>query len=315
MKERILELLRGSEYVSGERMAEVLGVSRTAVWKHIRSLTALGYEIDSQRNRGYRLISKPDLPVPEEVLPDLGTAVIGKELRFHSSVGSTNRVAKRLVREKVKEGMVVIASEQTEGRGRKDRNWSSPEGGLWFSVVLYPDLPPERGMLVTMICSISVVEAVKEVTGLDLVIKWPNDLLIDGKKVCGILTELEAEMDRINSCVVGIGLNVNNDIEEDLKGIAVSLKEARGERISKVKLLRSILKRMDAHYSVLKEGGHDMVREMWKKMSGIEGRRVRVIEEKETFSGEVMDIDGSGCLIIDLDGKRRRVVSGDIEYL
>jgi BirA family biotin operon repressor/biotin-[acetyl-CoA-carboxylase] ligase len=170
-------------------------------------------------------------------------------------------------------------------------------------------------MLVTMICSISIAEAVKEITGIDPIIKWPNDLLIDGKKLCGVLTEMEAEMDRINSCVIGIGINVNNTIDEELSNIAVSLKDIKGNKISRVELLRSILKRLDAHYAVLRSGEHDLIRETWKKMSGIHGKEVRVIDEKETFTGNVKDIDLSGCLILDVNGDRRRIVSGDVEYI
>lgn len=315
MKDKILEMLKSSDIVSGEQIAEELGVSRTAVWKQVRSLSELGYVIESQRNKGYRLVKSPDLPVPEEIIPDLGTEIVGNEVIFDLTVTSTNDLGKKLVRDKVTEGTVITAAEQTEGRGRKQRRWSSPEGGLWFSVILYPDLPPERGMLVTMICSISIAEAVKEITGMDTIIKWPNDLLLNGKKLCGVLTEMEAEMDRINSCVIGIGINVNNTIEEELSEKATSLKAVKGESVSRVELLRAILRKLDAHYSILRAGEHDLIREMWKKMSNIEDQEVRVIKEKETFNGIVKDIDHSGCLILDVDGQRKRIVSGDIEYI
>ncbi|MEA3559176.1 MAG: biotin--[acetyl-CoA-carboxylase] ligase [Candidatus Thermoplasmatota archaeon] len=315
MKVKVLSMLKGFEFVSGERIAEELGVSRTAVWKHIRSLSALGYEIESQKNKGYRLVSVPDIPLPEEILPELGTEIIGRDVIYQASTGSTNTLGKKMVRDRAPEGTVIAAGEQNEGRGRMDRKWSSPEGGLWFSVVLYPDLPPERAMLVTMLCSISISEAVKEVTGIETVIKWPNDLLVNGKKVCGILTEMEAEMDRITSCVVGIGLNVNNDLNDELCDIGTSLKKEKGERVPLVKLMRSILKRMDAHYDVLKKGEHDLIREMWKKLACISGRKVKVSTQKETIVGKIIDIDISGCLILSTDTERRRIVCGDVEYL
>ena len=212
MRARILSLLEGDDLVSGGEIADRLGVSRTAVWKHIQSLQKLGYGIDSVSNKGYRLISRPDTPIPEEILPDLGTDVIGKEVRFFPRTTSTNLIAKGMLGEDPTEGIVIAADIQTAGRGRLKRRWSSPQGGLWFSVILYPGIPPERGMILTMASSVAVYRAIKETCGVETVIKWPNDLLVGGKKVCGILTELDAEMDRINSGDIWIGINVNNEL-------------------------------------------------------------------------------------------------------
>ena len=315
MRARILSLLEGEDLVSGEEIADRLGVSRTAVWKQIRSLQKLGYGVDSERNKGYRLISRPDTPIPEEILPGLGTDVVGIDLRFFPRTPSTNLIAKGMLGEDPTEGTVIAADIQTDGRGRLRRRWSSPQGGLWFSIILFPGIPPERGMILTMASSVAVYRAVKETCNIETVIKWPNDLLVNGKKVCGILTELDAEMDRINSAVIGIGVNVNNELEEDLREIATSLKMETGSDVSRVPLLRSILIHLDDLYGSVRTGDHDKIREEWFEHSNIIGRRIEVTGPRGTIDGTVSDVDGSGCLILDTGGGSTRIVAGDIRYL
>ena len=315
MRDKILYLLSGGDFVSGEKLAEHLDVSRTAIWKQMKALKALGYEIESIKNKGYRLVSRPDIPIAEEITSGLDTRIIGKEVHYFKSLSSTNVFGKKLVEDGAHEGAVVVADVQTSGRGRKDRKWSSPKGGLWFSVVLYPHIPPHRGMLVTMVSSVSVAQGIKEVTGLSPVIKWPNDLLLNGKKVCGVLTELDAEMDRINYTVVGIGVNVNNSIDEKLQNTAISLIQESGSKISRVKLLKSILKYLDENYSRLRSGDYGSVRDLWFSHAKIIGKRIRVKGEKTVIEGTVSEIDDSGCLILDTGNGIARIVSGDVEYL
>ena len=315
MRVEILRLLGDGGFVSGEYIAEHLGVSRTAVWKQIKSLQNMGYDIESVKNKGYRLVSRPDIPIAEEVTLELDTQVIGKDIYYFKSLASTNLFAKKLVKDGVEEGAIVVSDVQSGGRGRKSRNWFSPEGGLWFSIVLYPHIPPERGMLITMAGSIAVVQGIKETTDLCPVIKWPNDLLINGKKVCGILTELDAEMDCINYTVVGIGINVNNRLSEDLQGKATSLIQEAGSKVSRVKLLRSILKCFDENYSKLISGDYDFIRDSWFSHANIVGREILVHGEKTMLRGVVSDVDESGCLILDTKDGSVRVVSGDVEYL
>jgi len=262
------------QYVSGEYIAEHLGVSRVAVWKQIKSLQNIGYEIESVKNKGYRLVSRPDIPIAEEVTLGLNTKVIGKDIYYFKSLSSTNMLAKKLIKDGVEEGAIVVSDIQLNGRGRKKRNWFSPEGGLWFSVVLYPHIPLERGMLLTMASSVAIVQGIKETTGLHPVIKWPNDLLINEKKVCGILTELDAEMDRINYAVIGIGINVNNQLSEDLHGKATSLIHETGSKFSRVKLLRTILKCIDENYNKLKTGDYDSIMDSWFSHTNIIGRNI-----------------------------------------
>jgi len=314
MRQEILTQLDSNNFISGELLAKKLQVSRTAIWKHIKTLKKQGYKIESVKNKGYRLISKPDILYPEEIKNDLSTDIIGRRIIYFDTIDSTNNYAKELVHKQTDEGTVVIAGIQTKGRGRKERQWISPEGGLWFSIVLYPNIPPYHGMLVTMMISASIANAIKKVVGIEPVIKWPNDLLINNKKVCGILTELDAEMDKINYCVVGIGINVNNNIEDEIKDIATSIR-IENNSISKVELLKQILCEIDENYKKLISKNIKYIRDLWFSYSNIIGKKISVKLEDNVFEGIVKDIDDSGCLIVDTADGEVRVISGDIFYI
>jgi len=260
------------------------------------------------------VISRPDIPIPGEVTIELNTKIIGKDAYYFKSISSTNLFTKKLAEDGIGEGVVVVADVQTSGRGRKNRTWLSPYGGLWFSVILRPNIPPERGMLVTMTASVAVAQAIKEITGVDPVIKWPNDLLINGKKVCGILTEFDAEMDKINYTVVGIGINVNNEINDEIKKIATSMLIETGSKIQRVKLLRTILKYFDENYVKLVSGEYSFIRNLWSSYANIIGRKIEVENEGNIVSGVVSDIDDSGYLILKTKNDTVRIVSGNVIY-
>lgn len=245
----------------------------------------------------------------------LDTKIIGRNVYHFETIGSTNLFAKKLVKEGAEEGVVVVADVQSGGRGRKNRTWSSPEGGLWFSIVLYPKISSQSVMLITMASSISVAQGIEEITGINSVIKWPNDLLINEKKVCGILTEIDAEMDSINYTVVGIGINVNNELEKELQKTATTLKLEIGTQVPKVELLKSILKSFDEKYSRLISGDCDFIRDSWLSYSNIIGKKIQVQDEETVATGKVTDIDDSGCLILNTENGNVRIVSGDVIYL
>jgi BirA family biotin operon repressor/biotin-[acetyl-CoA-carboxylase] ligase len=315
MRKKILELLTEQKFVSGETLAKKLNVSRTAIWKQIKILQKYGYKIESIKNKGYRLISRPDIPIFEEVTDGLNTKIIGKNIFYFKTIDSTNIYAKKLVKDGVEEGAIVVSDVQKSGRGRKNRSWSSPKGGLWFSVILYPNIPPQNAMLVTMATSVAVAQGIVETTGLAPMIKWPNDLLINKKKVCGILTELDAEMDKINYSVVGIGINVNNQIDDNLKDTATSLSKENKTNISRVKLLKSIIKKLDENYSRLTSKDHDSIRKDWFSYANIIGKSIQVSGEKSVTKGVVVDVDDSGSLIIQTSKGDVRVFSGDLTIL
>lgn len=261
------------------------------------------------------MISRQDTSIIDEISQGLNTKIIGRKLYHFKTIDSTNLYLKNLVKEDVDEGIIVLADVQSSGRGRKDRTWSSPLGGLWFSVLLYPDIPPKYGMLITMASSIAVAQGIKDITGLNPEIKWPNDVLLNGRKVCGILTELEADSDKINYTVVGIGLNVNNPLEKELLGLATTLKEEIGDQVSRVEILRSILKNLDENYNRIITKDYGFIRDSWLSYTSIIGKKIQVEDEKTVTTGIVTDVDESGCLILDTDGGQVKIVTGDVTYL
>jgi BirA family biotin operon repressor/biotin-[acetyl-CoA-carboxylase] ligase len=315
MRDKILFILKNGDFISGEKVAKELSISRTAVWKQINVLKEMGYEIEAVKNKGYRLLSRPDMIIPEEVSFELNTKIIGNNVFCFKSISSTNRYCKDLIKKNIKEGTVVISEIQTDGRGRKNRKWISSKGGIWFSVILYPNIPPQQAMYVTMTGSISVVQGINEVTGLNPKIKWPNDLLYNGKKICGILTELDAEMDKINYSILGIGINVNNKIDIELKNSACSLGDVLNSKVSILFLLKSIIRYLDFNYTKLLNGDLGYIRKLWLSYADIIGRNVRVKGEKSIIEGTIVDISNNGSLILDVDDKNIEIISGDIEYI
>ncbi|MFH1995691.1 MAG: biotin--[acetyl-CoA-carboxylase] ligase, partial [Candidatus Omnitrophota bacterium] len=198
--EKILSALKEktAEFTSGESLSELVGISRTAVWKHIEKLREAGYEIEASPHLGYRLISVPDKLIPEEVRWGLGTEVLGKEVISYEKVDSTNEIAYSLAERGLREGAIVFAEEQRKGKGRLGRSWiSPPKGGIYFSCVLRPEMSPDRVSQITLAASVSVARAVRELTGLQALIRWPNDILVNDRKICGILTEMKAEQDTV----------------------------------------------------------------------------------------------------------------------
>ena len=237
---------------------------------------------------------------------------IGRDVIRYDSVPSTNELAKELARRDAPEGVVVVSEVQSKGRGRKDRHWSSQRGGLYFSMILYPDIVPDMAMLVTMSTSMAVSQSLKEL-GIDATIKWPNDLLIRGKKVAGILTELSAQEGKVSYMVVGVGINVSNILPKDLKDIATSLKDEMGIEIDKELLFDTVLENMDLFYSYLIEGQHEFIRESWLRMSNIVGKRVTVRENETQKTGTVKGIDHKGRLILLSQGREYTMVTGDVD--
>jgi len=319
LRNTILEILRlsGDGYISGEEIAERLGVSRTAVWKHIKEMRAQGYDIESHARSGYRLRETPDALLPGEIMHGLQTEVIGQEIIGHEEIDSTNKEAKRLARAGAKDGTVVVAESQTGGKGRLERHFFSPKGkGIWFSVILRPRFLPQEAPKCTLMAAVAVARAMTEF-GLQPAIKWPNDLLYDNKKLVGILTEMSAEMDGINYIVIGTGINVNIeplDFPEDIREVATSLSIMKGEKLPRVKFLQAVLQAMDDLYGKVQREGFVPVLEEWRKYSITLGQEVKVIgvRDGEVYTGRAVDIDEDGALLVDTDAGRQRVLAGDV---
>lgn len=317
MRSDVLELLReAGGYISGERMAERLGVTRAAIWKKIAALREQGYDIASAPRSGYALRGAPDSLIEAEIRKDLDTSLIGRRVACYGAVDSTNLIAKELAREGAADGTVVVAESQGTGRGRLERRFFSPPGkGIWVSVLLRPSFLPQEAPKCTLMAAVAVARAMEKF-GLRAEIKWPNDILHDGKKLVGILTEMSAEMDRVNYIVVGIGINVNiapEDFPADLREIATSLMQMKGEPLPRVAFLQELLRALDGLYADVQREGFAPVLAAWRTYAVTLGRPVRVIAAAgETFDGVAADIDGEGALLIDTASGRRRVLAGDV---
>ena len=312
----VLQVLRGAaDPISGEYLAAQLGLSRAAVWKRVHRLTALGYVIEGSPRRGYRLLAVPDKLLPEEVLQGLKARLFTGPVHYFETLNSTNDLAKELAAQGAPEGTVVVAEAQTRGRGRLGREWNSPPGvGLYVSLVLRPMLPPMELPQITLTTAVAVVRAVRRVTGLAPGIKWPNDLLLNGKKLGGILTEMETESDRIRHVVVGLGLNVNNPgFPPELAATATSLTLAAGRSFSRVHLLQAWLEEFEALYGRFLNQGFPEILEEWKSAAVTLGKMVTVRQGPREISGQAMDVAPDGALLLrTASGEMVRVTSGEI---
>ena len=316
MREEILNLLkRKTEYISGDFLAQRLGVSRQALWKQIQELKELGYDIVAVPHLGYRLESSPDKLLGYEVSYNLNTRFLGKKIYYFESVSSTMNTAMELGIKGAPEGTVVLTESQTKGRGRLGRGWFSPKSkGIYFSLILRPRILPFQAPVLTLLSAVSICEAIKEALNLESRIKWPNDILMHNKKLGGILTELNAEMDKINFVVIGIGLNVNNDKKSLVSG-ATSLKEQKKESINRIQLLQEILRRIEKNYILLQEKGPEPVIEKWRYYTLTLNRRVKVYSQKEHIEGQAVDIDLDGALLVRNDsGLTQKVTAGDVVH-
>lgn len=318
MRTAILELLKqkAGEYISGEDISQTMKVSRTAVWKHIRTLKQDGYAIESHPRLGYALRKNTDRLLPAEIKANLACTVLGQEIYYFNEIDSTNNQAKKLAVDGCPEGTIVVAEAQGDGRGRLSRSWFSPYGkGIFLSVVLRPPFSPMEAAKCTLMAAVAVNRAINDVTGLGCGIKWPNDILCQDRKVVGILTEMSAEIDAINHIVIGIGINVNidqQDFPSDLATTATSLAVACGRPVSRIKLLSIILAELEAVYTEVKKSGFEPVLAAWRAQSLTLGRKVNVHGIDRNFSGEAVDIDDDGALLIKTPQGIERVMAGDV---
>lgn len=317
----ILKRLREAApgFVSGESLGTELGISRPAVWKHVSRLRSDGYQIEAVPRRGYRLVSSPDLLVPQEIQSRLRTSVIGAKIRHFDVVGSTNEVARDLALKGAPEGTIVIAEKQSAGRGRLGRPWVSPAGGIYFSVVLHPALPPTELVRVTLCTAVSVARAIRETAEVAVAIKWPNDILCRGRKLVGILTEMVAEADSVGFAVVGIGINANTavtDYPAPSRLSLTTLASVLGRATDRTDLLVAVLEALDRDYARLKQGRFAEILDEWKQMCSTIGTNVRVSTVEGTFEGIATGVNADGSLVVTASsGEKRAFRSGEVEHL
>ena len=314
--ERIVAWLRASTApLSGEELARRLGCSRAAVWKQIGALRRLGYRIEARRAHGYALAAAPDRLGPAELAPHL--AGRWRDIRWLAETDSTQRVARELARAGASEGTVVIAEAQTAGRGRLGRTWHSPRGvNLYCSIVLRPPLSPAAVPQVALVAGVAAAAALAETPGLAPRLKWPNDVLIDGRKVAGILTEMEAEVERVHHVILGIGVNLNAPraaFPPELRERATSLFLATGRRVDRAAVTGRLLAALEARYGRFLEGGFEAVRAEWESYSCLTGTDVRVASAEGEMAGRVLGLDTDGALMLARpDGTSTRIVAGEV---
>ncbi len=304
--------------VSGAELSQQLGISRAAIWARIEELRALGYDISASPHQGYRLVNSPDVLHADDLLSRVaGVKVVGRDIRVFQETNSTNDVMEKLARAGVKEGAVVFAESQSKGRGRLGRKWISPPGkGLWFSVLLRPDLRPQSATQLTVIAATALARAIRKKTGLAPEIKWPNDILLRGKKVVGILTEMSAELDHVKYVILGIGVDVNQTASEfppELRKCATSLRLEAGQPLSRAELAADILRELDADYARLCTGQFEAVAAEWEENCATLGRNVTIHVGTRAMQGRAEALDADGALLVRTQhGHLERIIGGDV---
>lgn len=326
MKTKILQMLRQTkpgEYISGQELCEQFGVSRTAIWKAVKQLKEAGYVIEAVQNKGYCLMSVPDILSKSEIESLLRTKWAGHPIHYFDEIDSTNTEAKRIAEELegVKgHGTVVVADMQSAGRGRRGRSWSSPHGtGIFFTILLKPDIAPTNAPMLTLVKALATTKGIAQVTGLNPQIKWPNDIVLNGKKIVGILTEMSAQIDYVNHIVVGTGINVHQtefprEIAQTATSLDLELQQAGMKiQISRAELLGAILEQFEHYYEIyLKTQDLSALVEEYNAMLVNCGRGVRVLDPQGEFEGVALGINARGELLVERDGETVKISSGEV---
>lgn len=319
MEQQILAFFENNpdKYVSGEQLSDMLGCSRTAVWKHISSLRDQGYSFDAIPRKGYRLTAIPDRLSAADLLVRLSTKSMGKTLKLFDSLDSTQSVAHKLAEQGAGEGTLVLAEQQTAGRGRMGRSWHSPKGkGIWMSLVLRPQIPVHFTPQLTLLVAVALCRTIRKIEPLPVAIKWPNDLLIEGKKISGILLESSAEDERLKYVIAGIGISVNlrdEDYPDELREIGTSLRIASGKEWNRTELIQSFLEQFETLYELYHADGFEPIRVAWEALAISLGKPIRARTPKGNVEGVAESIDEMGALLVRLsDGSVTKLYSAEI---
>ena len=317
MKNEILRLLKTSDtYISGQQLCGYFKVSRTSVWKVMEQLKKEGYEIEAVRNRGYRLVSSPDVISEAEIKSLLGTEWAGRKVVYYDETDSTNNRAKDSGEKNGAHGTLFIADKQNAGKGRSGRAWESPSGkSIYMTILLRPQITPDKAPMLTLIMGLSVAEGIRKVSGAETEIKWPNDIVMNKKKVCGILTEMATEMEYVNYVVIGVGINVNQEyFSEGIKEIATSLYEETGTVYQRSELIAAVLERFEKNYEMFLETGDlSAVRKAYDSILVNRGQEVKVLEPGNEYRAVAEGINKNGELIVRLsDGRQKNIFAGEV---
>lgn len=317
MKAEILKMLRESgDYISGQQLCETLGVSRTAVWKVINQLKEEGYQVEAVRNKRYHIVDCPDVLSKEELQSRIDTTWAGQQVCYLSQTGSTNIEAKKLGEQGGLHGSLVVADMQNTGKGRRGKGWvSQPGTSIYFTILLRPEIEPSRAPMLTLVMAYSVASAIRETEGLDAQIKWPNDIVLNKKKVCGILTEMSAEIDYINHVVIGVGINVNmTAFPEELRETATSLRIESGKAIKRAGLIAAIMSAFEKNYGLFLESVDlSGIRDSYNEILVNCGREVCILSPGQEYRARAIGINDTGELVVEReDGTTEDIFSGEV---
>lgn len=314
----ILGALRAAEWASGSDLSQRLGVTRAAIWARIEELRSLGYQIEASPHRGYRLLACPDRLHADDLAARIGLVrAVGRDIRVFQQTSSTSDVLEKLARDGVREGMVVFAETQSRGRGRLGREWISPAGkGLWFSVLLRPTLRPNAVTRITVAAAVAIARAIQTQSPLRPDVKWPNDLMIHGRKIAGVLTELSGELDSVRHVCLGIGVNVNllpEDLPPATRQTATSLRIELGRVVDRPALAAALLRELDAVYARVLDDDFAAIADEWSERCSTLGRNVSVLAGNRRISGRAESLDEEGALLVRTEhGHLERIIGGDV---
>lgn len=317
MKTKILSLLRNSDtYVSGEMISKEFGVSRTAVWKYINQLREEGYQIESVTRKGYRLIESADRVTASEILSQNRAKWIGQEIEYFEVTDSTNLRIRDFAEAGRADGLLAVAEQQTGGKGRRGRSWESPSGtGIWMSMLLRPKIEPQKASMITIVSALAVAKSIEKISGLETKIKWPNDIVINGKKVCGILTEMSAEMEEVHYIIVGIGINANTqEFAEEIDYMATSIARESGKKIKRAALITEFCSQFEQYYGTfLSTGDLAFMKEDYEDYLINIGKEVKIIKNQQERVRRALGINELGELIVErADGTKEIILSGEV---
>lgn len=316
IKTRVLMELKGAKtYVSGQYICERCGVSRTAIWKAINQLKDEGYEIDSVTNKGYKIIKVPDILSESEIKSVIPAGGIVNKVIYFDETDSTNTRAKLFGEEGMADGTLVVADCQNKGKGRRGRSFSSPRGqSVYMTFLLRPDISPVKASMITILSAMAVRSALSAVCGIDSFIKWPNDVVADGKKICGILTEMSAELTKVNYVVVGIGINVNNEkMPKDIENVAISARMLTGRAQRRSLIIGSVCKWFGVYYHrFINTLDLSLIKEEYNQYLINYNKEVEIVRDNESYRAKSLGIDDEGRLLVERDGKTETVLSGEV---
>lgn len=320
---KVLQFLKAHklEYLSGEDLSEVLKISRVAIWKHIKKIQSLGYKIESKQNLGYRLDDTTDLMLPWEITEGLKTKQIGKKIYYFDSVDSTQNFASSIAKNPDEKGSVVIAETQVSGKGRLGRQWVSPKGGIWLSVILHPTFDVSKITLIPIAAAVALSNTILKTINLKTELKWPNDITLKGKKVAGMIIDATVESNSVESLVLGVGINfkVNpREIEKKIKpkqnfyGVTTLLKKT--DKTKPAKIVQSFLEELEKVLAEINDGKTKPIITQWTKKSSTLGKMVTVSVNGNKITGKAIRLDNDGSLVIKQDSKQHKVTAGDVSY-